>query len=80
MTPGDVTPRNEDAKMFAMLGLKSRPAFLPYDAGNASSRAFEQPEAAAAQQQQQQQESGSGGGSCCGGGCGSGKQQQAAAA
>ncbi|KIZ04042.1 biotin synthetase [Monoraphidium neglectum] len=72
--------RNEDAKMFAMLGLKSRPAFLPYDAGNASSRAFEQPEAAAAQQQQQQQESGSGGGSCCGGGCGSGKQQQAAAA
>lgn len=60
--------RNEDAKMFEMLGLRSRPAFLPYASGGDSSRAFGEAvggvAAAAA-------ESGGGGG-CCGGGCGSG--------
>ena len=30
--------RDEDAAMFQALGLKSRPAFLPYESGNASSR------------------------------------------
>ncbi|KAG2483647.1 hypothetical protein HYH03_017523 [Edaphochlamys debaryana] len=33
--------RNEDTAMFEDLGLKSRPAFLPYSAGNETSRAFE---------------------------------------
>jgi biotin synthase len=32
--------RNEDEAMFELLGLTSRPAFLPYKAGNASSREF----------------------------------------
>lgn len=69
--------------MFSLLGLKSRPAFLPYEAGNDTSRAFpEAPQPRAHPQQQpgeQRQEAGAGGGSCCGGGCGSGKQQQAVA-
>ena len=30
--------RDEDAVMFDALGLKSRPAFLPYESGNESSR------------------------------------------
>ena len=30
--------RNEDLEMFDMLGLKSRPAFLPYDSGQQSSK------------------------------------------
>lgn len=32
--------RNEDLEMFELLGLKSRPAFLDYAAGNDSSRSF----------------------------------------
>jgi hypothetical protein len=61
--------------MFSLLGLKSRPAFLPYDAGNDSSRAFEAPAPAAPASSEA-----AAGGSCCGGGCGSGQQQRAAAA
>ncbi len=34
--------RNEDLTMFGTLGLRSRPAFLPYASGGASSRNFEQ--------------------------------------
>lgn len=33
--------RNEDLAMFELLGLKSRPAFLPYAAGNETSKSFE---------------------------------------
>ena len=33
--------RNEDLEMFKMLGLKSRPAFMPYAAGEQSSQSFE---------------------------------------
>lgn len=33
--------RNEDLAMFDMLGLKSRPAFVPYGAGNETSKTFE---------------------------------------
>lgn len=32
--------RNEDQQMFDLLGLKSRPAFLPYASGNDSSKSF----------------------------------------
>lgn len=32
--------RNEDLAMFDILGLKSRPAFMPYASGNESSKAF----------------------------------------
>ncbi|KAL6750871.1 hypothetical protein V8C86DRAFT_763708 [Haematococcus lacustris] len=35
--------RNEDLAMFAALGLKSRPAFMPYAAGGSSSRSFTDP-------------------------------------
>ena len=35
--------RNEDEMMFEMLGLKSRPAFMDYGAGNESSRDFSSP-------------------------------------
>ncbi|GAX76155.1 hypothetical protein CEUSTIGMA_g3599.t1 [Chlamydomonas eustigma] len=35
--------RNEDVEMFETLGLRSRPAFLPYASGNESSRKFDQP-------------------------------------
>ncbi|KAI8471950.1 MAG: hypothetical protein J3K34DRAFT_376320 [Monoraphidium minutum] len=69
------TPNNDrdaDARMFSLLGLKSRPAFMPYDAGNDSSRAFDAPAAAG------RSEAAGDGGSCCGGGCGS-KQQAATA-
>jgi len=34
--------RNEDLEMFKMLGLKSRPAFMPYAAGEESSQSFDQ--------------------------------------
>ncbi|GFR42199.1 hypothetical protein Agub_g3090, partial [Astrephomene gubernaculifera] len=44
--------RNEDAAMFAELGLRSRPAFVPYAAGNESSKSFVE---------------GAEGGGCCGG-------------
>lgn len=44
--------RNEDLEMFETLGLKSRPAFLPYAAGGASSSgASLQPEEAQPLQQ-----------------------------
>lgn len=38
---------DEDAEMFENLGLKSRPAFLPYPAGGASSSCGAEPRAAA---------------------------------
>ncbi|GLC61323.1 biotin synthase [Pleodorina starrii] len=44
--------RNEDLAMFEQLGLRSRPAFLPYASGNETSRSFE--------------DAGSGGGGGCG--------------
>lgn len=47
--------------MFDDLGLKSRPAFLPYSAGNETSRTFEAPQGAAAAP-----EALGGGGGCCG--------------
>lgn len=43
--------RNEDMEMFEVLGLKSRPAFLDYAAGNDSSRHF-----ASAEEEQEQKE------------------------
>ena len=69
--------RNEDEQMFDMLGLKSRPAFMPYASGNDSSRSFEGQEGAAGAAAVA-----GGGGGCCGGGCGSGagKQQEQVAA
>lgn len=42
--------RNDDAVMFEELGLKSRPAFMPYAAGNDTSRSFLQGAAPAGQQ------------------------------
>lgn len=33
--------RNEDMQLFGLLGLRSRPAFVPYTAGNQSSAAFD---------------------------------------
>lgn len=48
--------------MFDDLGLKSRPAFLPYSAGNETSRTFEAPQGAAAVAP----ETMGGGGGCCG--------------
>ncbi|GBF97251.1 biotin synthase [Raphidocelis subcapitata] len=68
--------RNEDERMFELLGLKSRPAFLPYDAGNDSSRSFDAPAPPAASAAAAAPAEGD---ACCGGGCGSGKRQQAAA-
>lgn len=56
--------------MFELLGLKSRPAFMPYDAGNDSSRSFEAAPAAPAAAEAKA------GDACCGGGCGSGEQRQ----
>lgn len=71
--------RNEDEKMFDLLGLRSRPAFLDYPSGNDSSRHFAADSvsaaAAAAGSAAAASEASSG---CCGGGCGS-KQQQATA-
>lgn len=71
--------RNEDEKMFDLLGLRSRPAFLDYPSGNDSSRHFAadtvSAAAAAAGSAAAATEASSG---CCGGGCGS-KQQQATA-
>ena len=61
--------RNEDLEMFDTLGLRSRPAFMPYASGNDSSRQFDsQPDAAvgrpaAAAPVQEVTE----GGGCCGG-------------
>jgi hypothetical protein len=76
LTPNPPAPRrDEDARMFSLLGLKSRPAFMPYDAGNDSSRTFDAPAPSASASA-----SSEAGGSCCGGGCGSGQQQRAAAA
>lgn len=73
--------RNEDEKMFDLLGLRSRPAFLDYASGNDSSRDFSgdgvAAAAAAAGASAQAAEQASSG--CCGGGCGS-KQQVAATA
>jgi biotin synthase len=57
--------RNEDQAMFDMLGLRSRPAFLPYAAGNESSKSFEEGAGSSS--------------SSCGGGCQSQQQQQQAA-
>ena len=76
--------RDDDARMFELLGLKSRPAFLPYEAGNDSSRSFS--EAAGGGGGGSGVGSGGSGeasgssGSCCGGGCGSGEQKQQRAA
>ena len=40
--------RNEDLEMFDMLGLRSRPAFLPYESGQESSKeAFDAPSGSA---------------------------------
>eukprot|EP00955_Chlamydomonas_euryale_P086311 364203-Chlamydomonas_euryale.AAC.9 len=68
--------RDDDAAMFGLLGLNSRPAFLPYASGNDSSRDFESagsggdgtateaesPTAAGGAQR-------AAAGGCCGGGC-----------
>lgn len=71
--------RNEDEKMFDLLGLRSRPAFLDYPSGNDSSRHFAgdatSASAAAAGSAAAAEESSG----CCGGGCGSKQQQQAVA-
>jgi biotin synthase len=69
--------RNEDEKMFDLLGLRSRPAFMNYPSGNDSSRHFDAQETAAAAAATPARESAAESG-CCGGGCGS-KQQQATA-
>ena len=42
--------RGEDLQMFDLLGLRSRPAFMSYPAGNDSSREFVQGEVAAGAQ------------------------------
>ncbi|GIL50071.1 hypothetical protein Vafri_6389 [Volvox africanus] len=65
--------RNEDQAMFDQLGLKSRPAFLPYASGNETSRSFEgcgsqQQEVAADTTGFAVNAAGGGGGGCCGGG------------
>ncbi|GLI63092.1 hypothetical protein VaNZ11_005994 [Volvox africanus] len=64
--------RNEDQAMFDQLGLKSRPAFLPYASGNETSRSFErcgsQQEASAHTTGFAADAAGGGGGGCCGGG------------
>jgi biotin synthase len=52
--------RNEDEQMFDLLGLRSRPAFMPYSSGNESSRSFEQ---ASSSSSSSAQETG-----CCGAG------------
>jgi biotin synthase len=67
--------RNEDEKMFDLLGLRSRPAFLDYPSGNDSSRHFAADSVSAAAAAAAAPAASSG---CCGGGCGS-KQQQATA-
>lgn len=78
------TPNNDradDERMFGLLGLRSRPAFLPYEAGNDSSRKFEAPSSSSSSSSAAA-EAATSGGSCCGGGCGSGgggEQQQRAA-
>jgi biotin synthase len=41
--------RNEDLQMFSLLGLQSRPAFMPYASGNHSSSGVQAPAAQAAQ-------------------------------
>jgi hypothetical protein len=53
--------RNEDESMFEMLGLRSRPAFLPYGAGGDSSSSFAAPAAGAGAGAAQAAEGG-----CCG--------------
>ncbi|KAL4451863.1 hypothetical protein ABPG75_007525 [Micractinium tetrahymenae] len=55
--------RDEDLKMFDMLGLKSRPAFVDYPSGNDSSRTFSE----AAHSHAQGSGGGCGGGGSCGG-------------
>jgi biotin synthase len=69
--------RGEDARMFDSLGLRSRPAFMPYGSGGESSRAFGEPvgadEAARVLAQAREEDAaaraeagGGGGGGCCG--------------
>jgi len=71
--------RNEDEKMFDLLGLRSRPAFLDYPSGNDSSRHFAA-DSVAATAAVTAGSSGSSDSGCCGGGCGSKQQQQVATA
>jgi biotin synthase len=76
--------RNEDMRMFDALGLRSRPAFMPYGSGEASSKEFgevvSEEEAGRILEERRKEraargeEEGSGGGGCCG----SKKQAQAA--
>jgi len=67
--------RDEDAAMFGLLGLRSRPAFMPYGAGNETSRAFDAPAAAyAAAAAAAPAAAAATAGGCCGGGA---KQQAA---
>lgn len=72
--------RNEDMRMFELLGLTSRPAFQGYAAGNDSSRSFPEtataaaggcssPKPAAAAATAGTGASAAAAGSCCGGGC-----------
>ncbi|KAF8066187.1 BIO2 [Scenedesmus sp. PABB004] len=62
--------RDEDAALFAALGLTSRPAFMGYPAGGETSRDFSAPAAAAGAGAAAAEAAGGG---CCGGGCGSDK-------
>ncbi|KAG2430661.1 hypothetical protein HYH02_013659 [Chlamydomonas schloesseri] len=63
--------RNEDQAMFDQLGLRSRPAFMNYPAGNETSREFEAGSGAGAAQAEAPKAAaamgGGGGGGCCGG-------------
>lgn len=64
--------RNEDMAMFDLLGLRSRPAFLPYQAGNETSRSFDSAPAAAgvaAAAAAAAAPAAAQASSCCGGGC-----------
>jgi len=78
--PPPAPNRDADARMFSLLGLKSRPAFMPYDAGNDSSRSFDQPSPAAGASGGAAAAAAEAKGGCCGGGCGSGGEQQQRAA
>lgn len=55
--------RNEDSEMFEQLGLKSRPAFMPYAAGGDSSRSFDSPATGSSSAAPAEAV----GGGCCGG-------------
>lgn len=59
--------RNEDTEMFELLGLRSRPAFMPYSSGNETSRNFDSP-AAAIQSSASRRPDAEAATGCCGGG------------